>query len=518
MPPKTTTTKGSSSSKAATSPSSVPPAAATVSDRSTQRYHQTNPLSQQIDQVGLTGLTPAQRKTHAHASLIIPVSQDKVPLSNKAEREFWKTVARENLPIRRLARPRGEASWGKDRSGRDLGSYTVGDFEQRSLKQARLVALDILHRRFLASTAGSGTVASALPQDRIDEERERRRTMAQLTRELYGVQTGSLAQDPTWDDVVPIPQDEAEGALAKIAYPEDYAEAVAYLRSVMAADECSARCLRLTEHVISMNPAHYTVWLYRFKIVRHLGLDVPGEMDWLNGVALANLKNYQIWHHRQLLMEHHYPTVAGDADAVRRLAKSETNFITRVLAEDTKNYHVWSYRQYLVGRLGLFSAPELAATQSMIEDDVRNNSAWSHRFYVVFSDPAHSTPGSAAAAHDPSIPDAVLDRELAYAREKIALAPQNQSPWNYLRGVLAKGARSPADEVEFAEQFVVALGDDDGAEHVKSSHALDLLADAYAKRGDKDRARLCLQRLADKWDPIREGYWNYRLRELEAAS
>ena len=36
--------------------------------------------------------------------------------------------------------------------------------------------------------------------------------------------SGSLAQDPTWDDVIPIPQNEAEGALAQIAYPEDYAE------------------------------------------------------------------------------------------------------------------------------------------------------------------------------------------------------------------------------------------------------------------------------------------------------
>lgn len=48
--------------------------------------------------------------------------------------------------------------------------------------------------------------------------------MAALKRDLYGEITGSLAQDPEWDDVIPIPQNEPEGALAQIAYPDDYAE------------------------------------------------------------------------------------------------------------------------------------------------------------------------------------------------------------------------------------------------------------------------------------------------------
>lgn len=281
----------------------------------------------------------------------------------------------------------------------------------------------------------------------------------------------------------------------------------------MAVDECSPRALKLTEHVIDINPAHYTVWLYRFKILTQLGLSIPDEIAWLNEVALQNLKNYQIWHHRQLLMDHYYPTIASDADAVKRLGKSETDFISTILEEDTKNYHVWSYRQYLVGKLGLWTAAELGATQNMIEDDVRNNSAWSHRFYVVFSDPKNATPDSSPTAHDPKIPDTTVNRELNYAREKILLAPQNQSPWNYLRGVLAKAGRGSATEAEFAEQFVQNLGEE--GETVKSSHALDLLADVYREKGDKDRAKLCLQRLAEKWDPVREGYWKYKAAELD---
>jgi protein farnesyltransferase/geranylgeranyltransferase type-1 subunit alpha len=283
----------------------------------------------------------------------------------------------------------------------------------------------------------------------------------------------------------------------------------------MAVEECSPRALKLTEHVISQNPAHYTVWLYRFKVLTKLGLSIPDEISWLNEVALENLKNYQIWHHRQLLLDSYYPSISSDPVAVKKLGKSETDFISRILEEDTKNYHVWSYRQYLVGKLGLWTPAELGATQNMIEDDVRNNSAWSHRFYLVFSDPNNSSPDASPTTHDPKVPATTIDREINYAKEKILLAPQNQSPWNYLLGVLAKGGRKPATVGDFAEQFVEGLGEE--GETVKSSHALDLLADVYKDAGDKEKAKLCLKRLAEKWDPVREGFWKYRAAELYKA-
>ena len=64
-----------------------------------------------------------------------------------------------------------------------------------------------------------------------------------------------------WEDVVPISQDEgSSNPLAAIAYTDEYSEAMSYLRALMAANEMSERVLPLTEHIISMNPAHYTVW------------------------------------------------------------------------------------------------------------------------------------------------------------------------------------------------------------------------------------------------------------------
>ena len=69
------------------------------------------------------------------------------------------------------------------------------------------------------------------------------------------------ADAPEWLDIVPIPQDEGgPNPLAAIAYTEEYSEAMSYLRAVMAKNEMSERALDLTEDVIGMNPAHYTVW------------------------------------------------------------------------------------------------------------------------------------------------------------------------------------------------------------------------------------------------------------------
>lgn len=67
--------------------------------------------------------------------------------------------------------------------------------------------------------------------------------------------------DPAWKDIEPIPQDDGGlHPLAAIAYTDEYSEAMGYLRAVMAKNEYSQRVLELTEHIISMNPAHYTVW------------------------------------------------------------------------------------------------------------------------------------------------------------------------------------------------------------------------------------------------------------------
>ncbi|KAF1971439.1 CaaX farnesyltransferase alpha subunit [Bimuria novae-zelandiae CBS 107.79] len=300
--------------------------------------------------------------------------------------------------------------------------------------------------------------------------------------------------DPAWEDVEAIPQDDgALHPLAAIAYTDEYSEAMGYLRAVMAKNEYSERALQLTEHIISMNPAHYTVWLYRAKILHEIKADLRKEIDWLNPTALQHLKNYQIWHHRQTIVD-----ALGSP-------KGEADFIAIMLKEDSKNYHVWSYRQWLVGRFNLFDQEdELRWIESMIEADVRNNSAWNHRYYLQ-----RGKLGSEdAVARE-------LEHVTQYAKYAIRKAPQNQSPWNYLKGIV-RAANLPASTLkEFALEFADVQRPDD----IYSSHALDLLADVYAEEeGSRDDAKQALELLATRFDPIRAHYWQYRKSLLEGQA
>ncbi|KAJ4423507.1 CAAX geranylgeranyltransferase alpha subunit [Gnomoniopsis sp. IMI 355080] len=491
----------------------------TLNERTARVHAQGHPYAATLKTDGPSGLSQADRALWANAYFARSPALLK-RLTNKSQKDVWKSVNEAgNLPLRAIQSPK---SWGRDRFGADLGEYSPEQFAKRSERAVQLAALEVQHRAFLEKrerergkwidykTKGPVTVT---PEE-IDEEKLRRKEIASLRMELYGERSGAYGTDPEWDDIVPMPVEDGEGALAAIAYPEDYAEAISYLRAVMAKKEYSPRCLRLTQHIISMNPAHYTVWLYRFSIVQALQIPIPEEIEWLNEVSLNNLKNYQIWHHRRLVMDHYVPTIEASPDKVAELAKSEQQFLEQILAEDTKNYHVWSYRQYMVPKLGIFGDSEIAAADELIEEDVRNNSAWSHRFFIVFSDPKHSTPGSLSTEHDPKVPTEIVDREVQYAQAKILLAPQNQSPWNYLRGVLVKGGRPMESVGPFVNQFVHDLGVED-KEKVTSSHGLELLAEIYAEKGETDKAELALRRLGEKWDRIRLGYWQWRMQMLK---
>lgn len=80
------------------------------------------------------------------------------------------------------------------------------------------------------------------------------------------------SEDPVWADIEPFPQDDGgPNPLAAIAYTEGYSEAMSYLRAIMAKNEMSERALALTEDIIDMNAAHYTVWyIYPFSLLNQL--------------------------------------------------------------------------------------------------------------------------------------------------------------------------------------------------------------------------------------------------------
>ena len=123
-------------------------------------------------------------------------------------------------------------SWGRDRFGADLGDYTPEQFSKRSERALQLAALEVQRSAFAEKRERERgrwvdpktKAAVAVTPDEIEEERLRRGEIARLRMELYGERAGTYGSDPAWDDVVPMPVEDGERALAAIAYPEDYAE------------------------------------------------------------------------------------------------------------------------------------------------------------------------------------------------------------------------------------------------------------------------------------------------------
>jgi protein farnesyltransferase/geranylgeranyltransferase type-1 subunit alpha len=252
-------------------------------------------------------------------------------------------------------------------------------------------------------------------------------------------------------DLTPIPQQEGEPALLTIAYTAEYAQWMGWFRAVVAAREHSDRCFPLTAAILGENPSHYTVWAWRVECLRTLAsgdvASLQQELAFIHTVGADNPKSYQVWRHRQGVVEllaAAYATADAPSALLCQLAAGEVTFISEMLGLDAKNYHAWSYRQWVVqafgpGGLHASCVPadvwegEGREMEVWLNLDVYNNSAWNHRYYwwtrYRFTRPP------AASADTPELAEAMV-RELDYVMRKVDLAPDNLAAWSYLQGLL----------------------------------------------------------------------------------
>lgn len=229
----------------------------TVYDRSSHIHTQGHPYASSLASGGPSGLSPPERIIWANAHFARTPALLK-RLGTKAQRDVWKCVNEAGgLPLRAVkpARPTGSGgapagqtssggnstgqlgfTWGRDRFGADLGDSSPEQLEKRSERALQLSALEIQHNAFLEKKErekgrwldSKTNEAVAVTADEVEEEKLRRKEIARLRMELYGERTGAYGTDPVWDDIVPMPIEEPEGALAAIAYPEEYAEGLLY--------------------------------------------------------------------------------------------------------------------------------------------------------------------------------------------------------------------------------------------------------------------------------------------------
>ncbi len=137
------------------------------------------------------------------------------------------------------------------------------------------------------------------------------------------------------------------------------------------------------------------------------------ELDFITNVIRSNPKNYQVWQHRRNIVEY-----LNDPS-------QELTFTAEILKRDSKNYHAWQYRQWVIKKYNLWEN-ELSYIDSLLVSDCRNNSAWNQRYFYI------SQTNDLRKVESLS----VLNAEVAFTLDKIDTCIDNESSWNYLRGLL----------------------------------------------------------------------------------
>lgn len=292
---------------------------------------------------------------------------------------------------------------------------------------------------------------------------------------------------PGWEDVNPLPQDDGPHPLVPIAYSFEYYDTLDTFRAISANEEISARAFALTQSVIELSPAHYTVWLYRQRLLVELDLDLLNELSFIEELAESNPKCYQLWQHRQFVVDR-----LGSAER-------EDQFFLSVIVEDSKNFHAWTYRQWLIRRFELWDS-ELPLVEQLLREDVRNNSAWNQRFYILVNNP------------NVALSEEVVQQEVGFASDKIRQVPFNECPWNYLKGLYIKFYG-----LEGYKSNLLRLAISLEEEGVKSRHLLGWFVDVSSpETSDSIRRGIEACRKLIEVDLIRTKYWTYQLEKLQA--
>ena len=303
---------------------------------------------------------------------------------------------------------------------------------------------------------------------------------------------------------------------------------------------------------------------YRRRCLEEFGSDndctiLRAEFDYFESFPDENPKNYQYWFHRRAVVEmiHNQTTTTETQNQEEKedMIDGELSYTKSVFEVDGKNYHAWSHRQWILQYFGLMVEEEEGGRRSyfdleldcineLLDLDLRNNSVWNHRWYIFslrYDDILNQKEQQQGDGEDKRLE--IISSEIEYVFDQIEKCPQNESPWNYLRGWFEIHLSSSSKNSSLVQDDVEGKGENDevktdmieeenktpsclcvsmivqkseailsSPDSSKCSFAKSLLGDIYSS--SSSTSHFNLDRAIDLWDELVEEdnmrckYWN----------
>ena len=284
-----------------------------------------------------------------------------------------------------------------------------------------------------------------------------------------------------WEKIItPVPQFSENVKILQIKYSEQDKKIMNIFRAVLLSKEISLRVYDLTSLVLSFFPTNYACWVLRRECLDKVKeIDPNQELVWLDDIMVENQKNYQIWHHRKLLIEK-----INDAS-------HEKKILNDVFLTEPKNFHAWTHRIWMIRRFNNVEG-EFDFIEDMLKNDIKNNSVWNYRFFLVQFN------------NNNKLDKETVEKEIKYALNKIKINPNNECPYCYIRGFINKSGFKYNDFSFVKEELEKNVKTKDN-----NSYGLMLLLDYYEEEKNKEKFEEIIAKLI-KVDYIRKKYYRWR--------
>ena len=135
-----------------------------------------------------------------------------------------------------------------------------------------------------------------------------------------------------WEkEITPVPQFSDKVKVMQINYPPSDKKIMDIFRAVYLSKEISKRVYDLTTIVINNRPTNYSAWVLRRECLDKVKeINLMDELKWLDDECIKEQKNYQLWHHRKLLIEK-----MNDVSQEKKL-------LDKIFKSEPKNFHAWN--------------------------------------------------------------------------------------------------------------------------------------------------------------------------------